>query len=97
MPEWIQEILAQVPALGVLAFIVMSERKERMACSMALHTTLAEHNEALKHIGDGCHEHSAQLAKQYDATVREVSRAMGETHSVLTQVHAALVKMNGKA
>ena len=95
MPEWIQEILAQTPALGVLAFIVYSERKERSLSQAALHETIRQHDEALGEIGAACHKHSTELAEQYNLTVRDCTTTLGSTRAVLDQVHTLLVRMNG--
>ncbi len=85
MPEWLQEAIRQVPALGVLAFIVWSERKERPA-----------RDQVLRAIGQSCHDHSEKLGARYDEVVRECTSTMGATKSVLDQVHNQLVRMNGR-
>ena len=97
MPEWIQAVVQQTPALSVLAFIVWSERKERSAISKALHETIRQHDIALGEIGALCHKHSIDLAEQYNQTVRDCTEVLGGTKTVLEQVHIILVKMNGGA
>ncbi len=113
MEEFLKAAVTQVPGLAVLAWVVVwnqkanSKRDTLSANREALYLQhLSEqdeaHNEMMKGVDIGCHEHSSRLFAQYDAlsrdgikVLRENTSMMGEVKSIMGAVNTSLIRRNG--
>lgn len=88
MEELGLELLKQVPALAVLAFIVIQFLRylEKKECNL---------QDMLTRIGDTCHQVQRETTERTAEALAETRATIGENSKVLGEVGAVLRRMNG--
>ena len=99
MDQFFIEAAKQIPALGVLAFLVWKhgDALTRSSRSFLDHLTAENkaHRDELEGIGQACHRHTTELTERYAGVVERNARASEESARMMGEVSGVLRKMNG--
>jgi hypothetical protein len=84
MEQWWVEVIKQVPALAVLAYIVMSFQKFQRDTQKARDDIEEKRLEAFSKLSDGIQSFQKDLISEFKGWVNQISGSMGEHIRVVT-------------